>query len=316
LSDALHEALVRRFVDESGRHNRRRRRAPATGVVPSRGAPSLDDRVAVDPNHPFARLAALRAPGAPELVEDLPLHALEAAVFAPKAEFSLDEKGHFSWQGQRLGHLVGGASTTTPEAKVGDLGELPGTLRPRLRARLVAYGREVVRDLLAPLSGLEAESRPPEIRGLAYALREGLGTIPAGLVARVAGQDGLLNARGIVQGQRYTYLKVSLRPDALVRRATLVAAFRGKPAVAFDPTATTLARVPGLSSEAALRMGFVEAGPRLVRVDVVERILARAAEGSDDVIKWLARPEAEARAVLAALTEPTSTVTDTPLPST
>ena len=314
LSDALHETLVRRFVDEAGHRKRHRRKPGGPSKIEARRAGMDDDAPKVDPNHPFAGLLALRSKIAPEAHLETPLHPLERVVDAPKTELSLDERGHVSWDGRRLGHLVAGPTVTTPEAKVDDLGELPGALKPRLRARLVAYGRELVRDLLAPLSGLDASTRPPEIRGLAYALTEGLGSIRAGTVARVEGHDGLLNARGIVQGQRYTYVKVALRPEALQRRATLLAVFRGKPATAFDPTATTLPLSPGLSREAALLAGYVIAGPRMVRVDVVERILALAATGEISFVKWLARPEPEALAIVAALLGPAEATAIAPCP--
>lgn len=305
LSDALHDTLVRRFVDETGH---RRRRPARTKNAPVAMAVSEEP---VDPHHPFAGLAAFRQQE-PEPSGVAPLHAFDRLADAPKVELVLEPTGRIFWEGQRVGELVSGTSVSRPEVKLAELGSLPGTLRPRLRARLSAYAREVARDVVAPLSGLDAAARPPEVRGLAYALGEGLGTIRAASVAPVSGHDGLLNARGIVRGARYAYLKASLRPDALVRRAVLVHAFLGRRAESFDPTATTLPRPDGLTDALVLALGFVPAGPRMVRVDVAERVLALAGGGETRWAKWLARPEPEASEIARRLVA--GEVVEDPLP--
>jgi ATP-dependent RNA helicase SUPV3L1/SUV3 len=305
LSDALHETLVRRFVDETGTR-RRRPSKPAPHTSRNETSELASDRV--DPHHPFAKLARLRttAPAARptgKLSSDAEpsLHPLEALADAPKRDLEVDSAGVIRFRDQIVARLHAGKTVANPEARLHELGDLPSALRGRLKSRLSSFAQEYVRDLVAPLSGLSSPDRPPAVRGLAYALTEGLGTIRRETVAHVDGQEGLLNARGIQQGAEFTFLKASLRPDALLKRATLLAVFRGKKPLVFDPTATTLPAPHGLDETLLLSTGFVLAGPRLVRVDVAEKVLGEARAGATSFARWLARPERECAVIVAAL---------------
>jgi ATP-dependent RNA helicase SUPV3L1/SUV3 len=315
LSDALHESLVRRFVDETS-PRRRRVSKPTARLLAAQNqanqanranqADELDAR-RVDPHHPFAKLAQLRTSAKPARApagrrpSEPEIHPLEALADAPKHDLEVDFAGVIRFREQIVARLHPGKTIASPDARLHELGELPTALRARLKSRLSSFAQEYVRDLVAPLSGLSSPDRPPTIRGLAYALTEGLGTIRRETVAHVDGQEGLLNARGVHQGEKFTFVKASLRPAALLKRATLLAIFRGHKPIVFDPTATTLPAPAGLDEALALATGFVLAGPRLVRVDVAEKVLAEARAGATTFSRWLARPERECTLVVEAL---------------
>jgi len=303
LSDALHAALVRRFVDQPG--------APqATAAPRPRRAPSpLEPEVA--PSHPFAALRAMRDAMRPrELAPaDAARARVDALVEAPHAAFALGDDGVLRHGGEALARLARGTAVALPDVELLRVEGSGAGDRARLQRRLVAWTRDHVTELLGPLRGGAGTAN---VRGVLYRLELGLGTANARDVAAVvaaltADERADLEARGVHFGAWAVFAPALLAPEAVARRATLAEAFHGarrwrRP----EGAAVRMEREAPPGQYAAT--GYLPCGPFAVRADVAERVHAglRADPPAreQDVARWLGRPTRDARAVIAALAAP------------
>ena len=127
-----------------------------------------------------------------------------------------------------LGHLTRGTALLLPEVRLIDLDDLGAGARSRLLRRLVAFARDLVTELFAPLRGGAARELSPAARGVVYQLEQGLGTLDA---RAVKGQTAGLSARDrellaeleVVIGGRVVYASALLKRAAVTRRAALSA---------------------------------------------------------------------------------------------
>ena len=269
LSDALHERLVQRFVERGAG-----KRAPATAPR-GRAAPRAPD-VEVRPDHPFARLVALRASLSPAPERPAPAEGrwIEEVIAAPHEEIGVDAGGRISAGDRPLGQLARGAAILLPEVKLSGMGDLGPGARSRILRRLLAFARDLVEELLAPLHAPELGALSAAGRGLVYQLEQGLGTaLSARAGEQIAGLGAadrdLLSAHGVVLGERLLYLPALLKPRAVERRAAIAAAWFGgrRPP---RPDAVSLAAGAGAEGYYAA-LGFPVFGGRAIRADVVER---------------------------------------------
>ncbi|HJL19283.1 MAG TPA: helicase-related protein [Sandaracinaceae bacterium LLY-WYZ-13_1] len=260
LGDALHERLVDRFVEL-------RKKARAAEPAPAAELPA---------DGPFAQLRGLledaraeRAASRRDRVEDL--------VEAPHEAFVVDDAGLVRRGDEVVGRLVAGRELAAPEVRA-DLPEHVGAgARSRVERRLVAFAKDWVAELLAPLRDVEAPS--PAVRGLLYQLEQGLGTVARReareQLAVLAPEDHeALGAAGVVVGRRTVHARPMLAPESLRRRALLVRLQRGEAAPKPPaPGAVSVRRRREVPNDAYLAVGFVPLGPRAIRADQVERAL-------------------------------------------
>ena len=167
LSDALHAALVARFVTTGKRR-----------VVPMTRAPSRGGRERVPeppPSHtgPFAALAELRvgpARQAPTIERSI-VHAIDEASFD---DFELGPMGEVTLHGEEVLRLVRGRTLAEPAFKLTLARDLRGgerlVVERRARALVADLASYFVRDLLPLPEGASAA-----LRGIVFRLREGLG---------------------------------------------------------------------------------------------------------------------------------------------
>jgi ATP-dependent RNA helicase SUPV3L1/SUV3 len=284
LSDALHERLVQRFVERAGGP-----RAPATRPR-SRAAPAVPEKEAPR-GHPFAELASLRATLAPRpaaLARD-DAAWIEDAIAAPHSSFTLDAGGRIAWSDRPLGQLARGTALLLPEARLVGLDDLGPGARSRVLRRLLAFARDLVEELLAPLHAPELGALEAAGRGLVYQLEQGLGTALAErareqLAGLSAFDRELLAAQGVTFGARVIHLPALLKPRAVERRAALCAAWFEPRARPLRPRADTVSlRVgSGADPRAYAAIGFPIFGSRAIRADVVERVVRLLAEGEGE----------------------------------
>ena len=283
LSDALHETLMRRFVDASGR-----RRAfvpvppapsstglPRPGVAPAshRSAPGSDGP---SPHHPFAALRALREQTAPSIApssKGVSPAARVLQVFEEGAqELRVSETGALFAGETPLGHIVAGVHPSAPKVVLHE-SLRASSLGPDVERRAVAF----VRGLALRLSGVELPlltHDAPATRGIAYALERGLGTASAlelaPLVALLpADARQSFESQGVHFGQAFVYRGV--RGEAFAVRVALARAFFGSSLPALSAGRIWFrGKVP---DAAALSVGFPCIGPLCIRVDMVERAI-------------------------------------------
>lgn len=313
LSDALHQRLVERFVEVGRVAAPRARPRPRRPPGPPAAAPPAD--------HPFAKLLTMKlelraAPDAGPAGDDAWAHEL---VDAPFERFTIDREARISADGRLLGQLTGGPDRLRPEVRLLLPEEVGAGARSRLQRRLVAWSRDLVVELCAPLRVSPGSELGAAARGLLYQLEQGLGTVPVGSAARelehlTASDREQLGARGIVIGAHHVFARSLLRPPAIAQRVALVVAQVGdaRRAPSPPPGAVSLARVAGIDARDYLAVGYPLVGPRAVRVDVVERVAAAIAafvagtapDPSGRLPGWLGCSVEPARRIAVALGMP------------
>ncbi|MEI7711285.1 MAG: helicase-related protein [Rhodospirillales bacterium] len=287
LSDVLHERLTARFVDRRSTHLMRRldstdghdllsavtRRGEVVveghqvGVLEGFGF--VPDPAAEGDEKKLVLRAARRA-----LREEMPRRV--AAVEAlPDTAFGLTPAHRIVWDGAPLARIVGGATALTPRVQVLDSEFLDGVQRERLRARLQRFLDAQIRIDLAPLFAVaDAAERIPGARGPLHRLRETLGLVP-GVDEETLAPDlrPKLKAIGVRSGRFALFLPAIVKPQAATMRARLWAIRHGHAVPALPgPGAVSLPAATDWPPGFAAAMGWVEAGPVLLRVDIAERV--------------------------------------------
>jgi ATP-dependent RNA helicase SUPV3L1/SUV3 len=270
LSDALHHQLVQRFVDTGGRRGRSRARgAAARGVGLRTLAVELAAKV------PGVKLPTAESPAATGGETDA---WVEPLVDAPHARFAVQADGHIRAGERVVGRLVRGADRLHPEVTVA--GTLGGGARLRLQRRLLAFARDLVAELLAPLQG-DARALGPAARGLLYQLEQSLGSIAAAptreqLRALTGAERSLLAGRGVVLGRLAVHAPALLEPAALQKRWALCAAEvwpeRLPPLLAGAAPPAHLPLEPAIPGRVYEALGYPLVAGLPVRADELERL--------------------------------------------
>lgn len=296
LSDALHERLTQRFVDRRGAFLARRLDEPETllaGVAKS-------GEVVVE-GHPIGRLEGFTFH--PDITEqgESERRLLAAARRALKEEiadrvrrltrdpddaFALSPAGRLLWHGAEVARLAPGPGRLSPQVELLDSDFLEGERRERVRSQLAAWLDRHLRRVLAPLYQPTEAALQSAGRGLAFQLREGLGVVARREAAEPGPEDRkALTRLGVRFGLETIYSQPALTPERMALRAMLDCIQRGVPVTA-PPTGKSAPRDPKLTDGFYRAIGYLPLGPRVLRVDTVERLaqevrrLARGEEGA------------------------------------
>ncbi len=293
LSDALHERLTSRFVDRRAAMLMRRLDAGETeelfsavtrrGEVVVEGHPVghiegfsfVPDPMTDGDERRLVLRAARRA-----LREEMPRRVarLEAAEDASLAWLPTQRIG---WDGVPIARLRPGASALRPQIDVLDSEFLDGPPRERVRQRVQRFVDAEVRDALAPLLAASAAAdADARLRGPLHRLVEGLGVVAGATEDDVPpALRGRLKALGVRAGRFALFLPAVLKPRVAARRAALWALAHGAPMPALPaPGMVSLAEAPADWPDGfAAAMGWVAAGPVLLRLDIAEHVAAELA---------------------------------------
>ncbi len=292
LSDALHERLTTRFVDRRAAHLLRRLEekdgdellsaVTARGEVVVEGHPVgnvggfhfLPDPLAEGQERRMVLRAARRA-----LLNWMPRRIAELEA-APDAALAWTADHKVTWDGVPVARLRPGAGMLRPHVEVRDSEYLDGPGRERIRRRLHAWLSQVIAADLAPLFAAEAAAEGnAALRGPVHRIIEAGGVVPGATEDSIpAALRGPLKALGVRAGRFALFLPAVLKPRAVATRAALWALQTG--------VATPQLPAPGLVSLSApsewppgfaAAMGWVPAGPVMLRLDVAERVAAELA---------------------------------------
>lgn len=296
LSDALHERLTRRFVDRrtSVLMKRLRDRDELFAEISEDGSVEVEkhfvgrlhgfrftpDTTSSDIHGKAARNAAARV-----LTEELSQRAERLVASDPKA-FLLTRSGAIEWEGEAVAQLEKGESALAPGLKLLADEHLPPKDQERVLERLGEWLSSHIDELLKPLADMtKADDITGLARGVAFQLSENLGFLRRESVAediRVLDQDarGQLRKYGVRFGAFNIYMPLLLKPAASDLVLLLWALYSGAEE---EITPDSLPEPPrqGLTSaatdpaipEAVYRMaGFHLCGPRVVRIDMLERL--------------------------------------------
>jgi ATP-dependent RNA helicase SUPV3L1/SUV3 len=293
LSDALHERLTARFVDRRAAHLMRRLEEAEEGdeflsAVTARGEVVVEGH-SVGHVAGFAFLPDPLAEGAEKrLVQRAARRALREEMprrvglleQAPDASFTLAADHGVAWAGAPVARLRGGPALTRPQIEVLDSEFLDGVQRERIRNRLQSWiDRELARDLAPLFAAVERARRDPALRGPVHRLLEHGGVVPGATEAEIPAElRGRLRAIGVRAGRYALFLPECLRGRASARRAQLWAIERRVPTPELpNPSLVSTPAPTGLAADCLRAMGWVEAGPVMIRLDMAERIAAELA---------------------------------------
>ena len=285
LSDALHERLTARFVDR--RATQILRRLDAGEGEKLLAAVTASGEVVVE-GHSVGQMHGLAFAPDPRglgdqrrLMERAARRALTAEVGRrvsalaglPDNALSLTADHRILWEGAPLARLYAGASLARPRITVGESHFLAASVVPRIEARIARYLEHRVAADLAPLFRFLAEATEPALRGVAHLLGESLGVVAGEPIAPPA--RALFARHGGIAGRFAFWLPAMLKPRAMALRAQLFAIARGIETPPLPrPGAVALAAPAPWPMDLSLALGWLPAGPVLVRLDIAERIAA------------------------------------------
>ena len=292
LSDILHERLTARFVDRRSAQLMRRLDAgdgvallsavTRRGEIVVEGHPVghmdgfqfVPDPLALGDEKKLVIRAARRA-----LREEIP-RRVAAVEAADNAVLGLTTGHMVTWEGAAIARLIRGEAVSKPLVRVVDSEFLDGAQRERLRARLQRYVDEQILSDLAPLfAATRAAAADPDLRGPLHRMGETLGLIPGVDEETLAPSiRPKLRAIGVRSGRLALFVPAVLKPRAAVMRARLWALAHGVPVPAMPGFGVVSSGVvsmdipPDWPPGFGIAMGWIEAGPVLLRLDIAERV--------------------------------------------
>ena len=289
ISDSLHEKLMHRFVDRRAALLMRRLEGTEgqdlLSAVTARGEvvveghsvghvagfSFLPDPAAVGDERRMVMRAARRALG-----EEMPRRVgrFEAA---PDTEITRTAQHRLVWQEQEVARLRLGHSVLRPLVEVIASDFLDGPLRERVRRRCQAFVDAEIAVCFAPLlAALEAGRTSSKARGLLHRLGEGLGITRAEADDNLAGSPVRLAGGGIAW-----FLPAMMKPGPMALRAALLALGHGVAAPALPlPSLTAIPAEQPWPAGFAEALGWIVAGPILLRLDVAERLAEELRRGT------------------------------------
>jgi ATP-dependent RNA helicase SUPV3L1/SUV3 len=301
LSDALHERLTSRFVDRRAAHLMRRLEAGPSqamlSAVTRRGEVIVEGhavgyiggfRFFPDPTtEGEERRLVLRA--ARRALRDEMPRRVGVVETAPDAAFAFGDDNGITWDNVPIARMKRGTSVLRPRVQVLDSEFLDGAQRERLRVRLQRFLDDRVTHDLAPLLAVAAHGVTlPEYRGLLHRLTEALGLLRGEEGDALASQARVaLKKIGVRAGRFALFLPALMKPRPAVMRARLWGLQHGVTIPELPaPELVSLPRRQDWPVGFADAMGWLDAGPVLLRLDIAERLAAE--------LVWAARRGATA----------------------
>ena len=290
LSDALHEKLTARFVDRRSTLLLRRLEnvegesllsavTPRGEVVVEghsvghvEGFAFVPDPAAVGDEKRLVLRAARRA-----LRQEMP-RRVDALVGSAADAFVLSPDGRIAWGGGPVARLRPGNTMLRPAVEVLDSEHLDGAGREHIRVRVQAYVTATIEAELGPVLRLAAVA-DPALRGPLHQLGEAGGVAPAVQVAPP--ERARLKLLGVRAGRFGLFSPAALKPRAMALRAILWSVAHRLPPPELPAAGLVSMPVPASWPQGvAAALGWFEAGPVLLRLDIAERIAAELAHAT------------------------------------
>jgi len=293
LSDALHDRITQRFVDQRSTFLVRQLAGDGELPVEVSGAGEIHAAGTY-----VGRLNGLRfVPDARDGAEARMLIAAAGRIVRhevasrahrlladPDNAFAIDATGGLMWRGGSVGRMVAGERTLAPRAEPRAADFIEGELRERIRQRLQTFLRAEIERRLSPLFKAQALSVGGNARGLVFQLVGALGLLPAAEVGpQVKALDPLdrtaLGRQGLRFGIESAYFEPLLRADTMHFRALLWAVQHNRPVPRLPPS-DRLAKVievdPALPPSFYATIGLRLLGNLAMRPDRLEKLAAAA----------------------------------------
>lgn len=290
LSDALHDALTKRFVDRrtSVLLRRLKQKEALVADVNKDGEVTVEGefigklnafQFQLDKSADADQAKTLRAAAIQALQPEFNLRS-DRFYNAPDTEFDFTEQGGLMWGAHAVGKLIKGRDIFSPQAEVFVDEEAGPDVANKVRKRL---GHFMDRKIAATFEYLIAmkndETLPGLAKGVAFRLAESLGVIPRSAIAedvKALDQDqrGTLRKHGIRFGQYTVFHHLMLKPAPTRLRLVLWALYEGLDEFPEAPPAG-LVTVPAVADAPRgyyPRAGYRLTGERAIRIDMLERL--------------------------------------------
>ena len=298
LSDALHERLTQRFVDQRTSQLAKTLKAdqPLAAALSDDGALEVEGHhlghlngfrfVATESETSLA--AKVLGSAAGKALRDKIDERVSLLDADADAAFTFDTEGKVFWRGEPVARFVKGPALLQPSIKALSSDLLDAPQKDIIEARLNAWAQDLVRDRLGLL--LAATESPLEgvARGLVYQLTESLGALPRheadGEIKSLTRDDRqALRKLGIRIGRHLIYIPHLLRPGAVELSVLLWAVHEDVPRLAPPPAGRVSIKREKHEPEGWLRAaGFRPAGGLFVRADMLERMAELAWKKLED----------------------------------
>ncbi|HQT64082.1 MAG: DNA helicase [Acidocella sp. 20-57-95] len=280
ISDTLHEKLMARFVDKRAAHLTRRLEAKETedllSVVSARGVVLVEGHEVghvdgfnfyPDPSTQGQEKKLVLRAARRALAQEMPRRILRAET-AEDSAFSITDTQKIMWEGAEIAKLRKGTSILRPAVEILPSEFIDGAARERLRLRIATFMASSVDAKLVALNAVMADP-PPPLRGLVHRLGEALGVLPG--EAPPQADKAALKSLGIMAGSFAVFMPALLKPHAAAMRALLWALWNGVETPKLPPAG--LVSIPGGGNpDFALMMGWLPAGPVMIRLDIAEKL--------------------------------------------
>ena len=308
LSDALHSALAKRFVDRrtSILMRRLKQKEALVAEVNKDGEVTIEGEFVgkltafqfqLDKSADADQAKTLRAAAYQALQPEFSLRS-DRFYNAPDTEFEFTEQGGLMWGEHAIGKLVKGDDIMSPAIKVFVDDEAGEAVADKVRKRL---GHFIDRKITAAFEHLIAmkndDALPGLAKGVAFRLAESLGVIPRSAIAqdiKTLDQDqrGTLRKHGIRFGQYTIFHHLMLKPAPTRLRLVLWSLYEGLDEFPEAPPAglVTVPAVVDAPKGYYPRAGYRLAGERAIRIDMLER-LADMIRGFDVKAGFEANPD-------------------------
>ena len=290
LSDALHGALMQRFVDRrtSVLLRRLKQKEAMVAEVSDTGEVTVEghavgrlegflfrqDEAATPDEAKTLRQAAMAA-----LAPQFHLRA-DRFYNAPDPEIDFTEQGGLMWGDQAVSKLVAGSDPLKPEVKAFVDDEAGEDIAEKVRRRLQHFIDRKVASAFEPLLKMQGDADLPALaKGFAFRMVEGFGVIQRSEVAaevKALDQDtrGALRKHGVRFGQFTIFMPLLLKPAPTRLRLVLWSLSKGLDEFPEAPPAglVTVPTVEGLPEGTFTMAGYRRAGDRAIRIDMLERL--------------------------------------------
>lgn len=310
LSDALHEALTKRFVDKrtSTLMKRLRDKDELYVEIDDQGQILVEDHYVgkisgfqFTPDETSAGVngRAARAAATQVLTKELAMRS-EQIIAAEKSEFSFSATGELLWKEDAVAQLQKGDHILKPMVVVLADEQLSGSARDDVTSKIQKITEDLIAEKLAPLVNMhQAQEFAGMARGIAFQLTENLGILERGPIAndvRQLDQEARRQLRkyGVRFGAFNIYFPLLLKPAAAELCRLLWLVNNDK----LEQASEWVLPRPGLTSAAFDKTidvayyktaGFHVCGNRIVRVDMLERL----ADQIRPLVSWR-KPKAKA----------------------
>jgi len=336
LSDALHQALIKRFVDsrasmlmkslEDGKELLAGVRANGEVIVESHLIGHLHAfRFIPDRDAAGAEYKAVMATARKALTVEVK-RRLEMILNAKPEQMTLREDGALLWQ-QKVGSPLPGEPVATlkkdesalkPQIELVDSELLAGSEKDAVLAFLKGWLESHIKTVLEPLTNLENQDGiDGAARGIAFQVYEAMGIIPRekleDLITTLTPEDrAALRARRIKLGPILVFLPALNKPAAVRLRGLLWALWNEKPLpveVPKDGIVSTKVEDKAIDRDFYQSIGYPVYGGRAIRIDMLDRVISAVYDAAEQgkfkaqhkMAEWLGCPIDDLYAVLEAM---------------